>query len=115
VKVAGHLAMKRMNIADVCEVLEHSESTIACWLERAGWHSGRLHEHWFKNLALRHIQPDELVTRVRGGDKKKAQLLLGSLPFGLSGSDERRQLIGCGSATGNCRRYLRSSSQRMVA
>jgi IS1 family transposase len=70
VKVAVHLAMKGMNIASISEVLEHSESTITRWLERSGVHSGRLHAQWFRNLVLRHIQLDELVTRVRRWAKR---------------------------------------------
>jgi IS1 family transposase len=70
VKVAVHLAMKGMNMADISEVLEHSESTITRWLERSGVHSGRLHDQWFRNLVLRHIQVDELFTRVRRWAKR---------------------------------------------
>jgi len=70
VKVAVHLAMKGMNMADISEVLEHSESTITRWLERSGVHSGRLHAQWFRTLVLRPIQVDELFTRVRRWAKR---------------------------------------------
>jgi len=65
VTLATHLAMKGMSIADISEVMGHSPSTIARWLERDGQHSERLHERLFKGLTIMHIQVDELVTRVR--------------------------------------------------
>jgi hypothetical protein len=70
VKLAVHLAMKGMNIADISEILGHSEQTITRWLERAGLHSHRLHDRRFRNLVLRHIQFDELVTKVRRWAKR---------------------------------------------
>jgi IS1 family transposase len=70
VKMAVHMAMKGMNIADISEVLEHSEETITRWLERSGGHSERLHDRWFRNLILRHIQLDELYSRVRRWAKR---------------------------------------------
>jgi hypothetical protein len=70
VKLAVHMAMKGMNIASISEILEHSESTITRWLERSGHHSGRLHDQWFSNLVVRHIQLDELFSRVRRWAKR---------------------------------------------
>jgi transposase-like protein/IS1 family transposase len=70
VKLAVHLAMKGMNIADISEVTGHSESTITRWLERSGAHSERLHEQRFRHLVLRHIQLDELFARVRRWAKR---------------------------------------------
>jgi IS1 family transposase len=70
VRMATHLAMKGMSIADISEVMGHSPSTIARWLERDGAHSERLHEQLFKNLVVVHIQLDELVTRVRRWAKR---------------------------------------------
>jgi transposase-like protein len=64
VTLATHLAMKGMSIADISEVMGHSPSTIARWLERDGAHSERLHAQLFKNLVVVHIQLDELATRV---------------------------------------------------
>jgi IS1 family transposase len=57
--------MKGMSLADISEVMGHSPTTIARWLERDGEHSERLHEQLFKDLVVVHIQLDELVTRVR--------------------------------------------------
>ncbi len=57
--------MKGLSIAAISEVLDLSESTIQRWLDRGGQHSQRLHESLFKPLIARHIQLDELVTRVR--------------------------------------------------
>jgi len=65
VKLAVHMAMKGMNIATISEILAHSKQTITRWLERTGFHSSRLHDQWFRNLVLRHLQLDELVTQVR--------------------------------------------------
>jgi transposase-like protein len=65
VKLATHLAMKGNSIADISEVLGHSETTIARWLDRGGVHSDRLHERDFKGLRCGHIQLDELVGKVR--------------------------------------------------
>ena len=65
VTLATHLAMKGMSIADISEVLGHSEETVTRWLERSGMHSEKLHEREFKNLVVAHIQLDELVNKVR--------------------------------------------------
>jgi IS1 family transposase len=65
VKFAAHLAMKGLSIAAISEVLGHSETTVARWLDRGGVHSERLHERDFKGLRCGHIQLDELVGKVR--------------------------------------------------
>jgi IS1 family transposase len=62
--------MKKMNQADISDVLGHSEKTIQRWLDRGGQHSERLHEAKLKGLALTHIQLDELFTRVRQYGKR---------------------------------------------
>jgi IS1 family transposase len=41
------------------------QATITTWLTRAGEHSQTLHEHFFCNLHLPHLQLDELRTRLR--------------------------------------------------
>lgn len=65
VKLATHLAMKGNNIADISEVLGHSETMVARWLDRSGVQSERLHERDFVGLRCGHIQLDELVGKVR--------------------------------------------------
>jgi len=70
VALATHLAMKGMSIADISEVLGHSEATVTRWLERSGHHSERLHESLFRNLVVAHIQLDELVSKVRRGGQR---------------------------------------------
>jgi hypothetical protein len=70
VALATHLAMKGMSVADISEVTGHSPETIRRWLERAGAHSEKLHEHLFKGLVVVHVQVDELVTRVRRWAKR---------------------------------------------
>ncbi len=70
VVLATHLAMKGMSMADISEVLGHSEETVTRWLARSGQHSERLHEGLFKNLVVMHIQLDELVSKVRRGGQR---------------------------------------------
>ncbi len=70
VALATHLAMKGMSIADISEVLGHSEETVTRWLTRSGWHRERLHDSRFRNLVVIHIQLDELVTKVRRGGQR---------------------------------------------
>ena len=54
-----------LSVAAAVRVFGHSHATIATWLTRAGKHSAALHNHWFQNLALPHIQLDELRTQLR--------------------------------------------------
>jgi len=70
VTMATHMAMKGMSIADISEIMGHSPSTIARWLERDGDHSEKLHAAYFKELNVVHIQLDELVTKVRRWAKR---------------------------------------------
>ncbi len=70
VTLATHLAMKGLSIADISEVLGHSEETVRRWLARSGQHSECLHESLFKNLVVAHIQLDELVGKVRRGGQR---------------------------------------------
>ncbi len=65
VKVATHVAMKGMSIADISEVLGHSATTVTRWLDRGGVHSAELHARDFVGLRCGHIQLDELVSKVR--------------------------------------------------
>ena len=70
VSLALHMHMKGVAAADISEVLEIPASTIQHWLDRGGQHSERLHAKLFKNLVMRHIQLDELVTKVRKRAKR---------------------------------------------
>ena len=54
-----------LSVAAAARVFGHSEGTIATWLARAGEHSASLHDRWFHDLALPHVQLDELRTRLR--------------------------------------------------
>jgi transposase-like protein len=67
---ALHLSMKGMALADISEVLGYAEPTVQRWLDRGGEHSQRLHHQRFKSLWLRHLQLDELVTKVRHSVKR---------------------------------------------
>jgi transposase-like protein len=46
-------------------VFGYRQATIITWLSRAGEHAQALHEHYFCNLQLPHLQLDELRTRLR--------------------------------------------------
>jgi hypothetical protein len=46
-------------------VFSHREAAIRRWLGCAGRHAGALHAHLFHNLALPHVQLDEIRTRLR--------------------------------------------------
>jgi hypothetical protein len=54
-----------LDVAAATRVFGYSEGTITRWLTRAGAHSAEVHHRWLRNLALPHIQLDELRTRVR--------------------------------------------------
>jgi IS1 family transposase len=54
-----------LTVAAAVRVFGHSESTITTWLTRAGEHSATLHDRWFQQLSLPHLQLDELRTRLR--------------------------------------------------
>jgi IS1 family transposase/transposase-like protein len=46
-------------------VFGYRQATITTWLSRAGEHAQTLHEHYFCNLQLPHLQMDEIRTRLR--------------------------------------------------
>ena len=46
-------------------VFGYRQATITSWLTRAGGHARTLHERFFRNLHLPHLQLDELRTRLR--------------------------------------------------
>jgi IS1 family transposase len=50
-------------------VFGHSEATISRWLHRAGCHGKSLHERYFQNLDLPHLQLDKIRTRLRFRDQ----------------------------------------------
>ena len=54
-----------LSIAATVRVFGHSEGTLAAWLTRAGEHSATLHDRWFRQLHLPHLQLDELRTHLR--------------------------------------------------
>ncbi len=54
-----------LDIAAAERIFGHRHATITTWLTRAGAHSARLHDHWFRHLTLPHLQLDELRTRLR--------------------------------------------------
>jgi IS1 family transposase len=54
-----------LSIAAATRVFGHRHATITRWLTRAGMHSATLHDRFFHNLTLPHLQLDELRTRLR--------------------------------------------------
>jgi IS1 family transposase len=54
-----------LDIAAAVRVFGHRHATITTWLTRAGTHSATLHQRWFRDLHLPHIQLDEIRTRLR--------------------------------------------------
>jgi IS1 family transposase len=54
-----------LSIGAAVRVFGHHHPTITSWLTRAGMHSATLHDRFFLNLTLPHLQLDELRTRLR--------------------------------------------------
>ena len=52
-------------VAAAVRVFGHRQATISTWVTRAGQHSATLLSRWLPNLDLRHIQLEELRTRLR--------------------------------------------------
>ena len=67
----GQIILSLMLLAEGCDISvlvrcsKRSEATITRWLERAGKHSSKLHDRFFRNLVLVFVQMDELYCRVR--------------------------------------------------
>ena len=57
---------KGLDLSAAVRVFGHGEGTMRCWLARAGEHGERLHEHYFRDLWLGHVQLDELVVQIQG-------------------------------------------------
>jgi len=54
-----------LSAAEVQLRMGHSDTTLRLWLTRAGLHAQRVHQHFFQNLHLGHLQFDELYTTLR--------------------------------------------------
>ena len=54
-----------LDVAAGVRVFGHTEATIQRWLTRAGMHAERMHDTFFQDLHLQHVQLDELKTRLR--------------------------------------------------
>jgi IS1 family transposase len=59
-----------VDISVLVRVFGHCEETIARWLERAGSHTALLHDLYFRDLKLDHLQLDELRAKVRQAEGK---------------------------------------------
>jgi IS1 family transposase len=69
--LAMNLLVLGIDVSALQEALGIQESTLRTWLTRSGTQSRKLHEHFFRNLSLGHIQLDELWANV----KEKGQAL----------------------------------------
>lgn len=56
--------------ADTAEHHHHDPRTVRSWLKRAAAQAMRIHDLYFRNLSLGHIQLDELVGNVKGASKR---------------------------------------------
>ena len=54
-----------LHVSGAVRVFGHRHATISTWLLRAGEHSASVHDRWFRNLSLPHLQLDEVRTRLR--------------------------------------------------
>ena len=55
-----HLLAVGLDISAIEEVFGIREMTVATWLARSGAHGQKLHQRFFANLELTHVQLDEL-------------------------------------------------------
>jgi len=55
-----NLLVLGIDVSALQEALGIQESTLRTWLTRSGAQSRKLHEHFFRDLSLEHIQLDEL-------------------------------------------------------
>ena len=69
--LAMNLLVLGIDVSALQEALGIQESTLRTWLTRSGAQSRKLHEYFFRNLSLVHIQLDELWANV----KEKGQAL----------------------------------------
>lgn len=70
IEVVLSLLAEGVAVAALVRVFGHEEETIMRWLTRAGKQAGLLHDHYFHDLMVEHIQVDELYAKVRGEEGK---------------------------------------------
>jgi IS1 family transposase len=63
--LAMNLLVLGIDVSALQEALAIQESTLRTWLTRSGAQSRKLHEHFFRDLNLGHIQLDELWANVK--------------------------------------------------
>lgn len=64
-----HLLTVGMDISAVEEVFNIRELTLRTWLARGGAHGQKLHQRFFANLELAHVQLDELWANVKQSEQ----------------------------------------------
>jgi len=57
--------------ADVAEHHQHMPRTVRRWLKRVAVQSLRIHDQFFRNLALGNVQLDELVGNIKGAARRQ--------------------------------------------
>lgn len=70
VEIALYLLCIGVSRAQIARLLGVDERTVALWLERAGKHGERLHQHSCQNQEPAVVQMDELMARVRSTVKR---------------------------------------------
>ncbi len=64
-----HLLAAGLDVSAVEEVFRIRESTVRTWLTRGGSHGQKLHQRFFANLELAHVQLDELWANIKRSDQ----------------------------------------------
>jgi len=70
IEIVLSLLAEGVAVATLVRVFGHEEETITRWLTRAGQQAGLLHDYYFQDLHLDHVQVDELYAKVRGEEGK---------------------------------------------
>ena len=70
IELVLNLLAEGVDPAAIMRVCGHCEETIHRWLDRAGHHSARLHDDYFRDLQLDYLQLDELYANIRQEEGK---------------------------------------------
>jgi hypothetical protein len=90
-------------------IFGYRQATITSWLSRAGEHAQTLHDHYFRNLWLPHLQLDELRTRLR----RSTQVLW--LWLAIAPSTKILPVLHLGPRTQNAAHTLIHSLRQLLA
>jgi len=70
IEIVLSLLAEGVAVATLVRVFGHEEATITRWLTRAGKQAELLHDYYFHDVHLDHVQVDELYAKVRGEGKR---------------------------------------------